>query len=120
MTAKWGDLKANGILDILLMISMTMMLDISEQKIREILGEAFEENGAVDALWPDVQEYVRSLRPYIRRACNHGFSDHELREREKAAHRARKAAQKAVAKKDNVISIDEQRRKRKKHKKARR
>ena len=120
MTAKWGDLKANGILDILLMISMTMMLDVSEQKIRELLDKAFEKNGAVEVLWLDVQDYIRSLRPYTRRACNHGFSDHELREREKAAHRARKAAQKAVAKKDNVISIDEQRRKRKKHKKARR
>ncbi len=120
MTAKWGNLKTNGILDILFMISMTMMLDVSEQKIRELLDKAFEKNGAVEVLWLDVQDYIRSLRPYTRRACNHGFSDHELREREKAAHRARKAAQKAVAKKDNVISIDEQRRKRKKHKKARR
>jgi|GEM_PF-2736264 len=120
MAAKWGDLEKNGILDILPVISMGMMLDTSEKQIKGFICEEFDGTDVLDQLWPDVQEYMRKMQPYTRRACNHGFSDHELREREKADRRAKKAPQKAVAKKDNVISLDEQRRKRKKHKKARR
>ena len=119
MMNTWGNLEEIGIANFLELVASGITADMPEQQMKELLYDIYDEVGMADDLWPDIRSYARKMGPYIRKARNHGFSDEEMKQRERTARREQKNAQKAAGGPNNVVSLDEQRRKRK-HKKHKR
>ena len=111
--SRWGDID-DDFFELMTEFSIGLMAGMSEQEMEEILAERYDGDFEEDGFWRDIRFVLRKIEPYMRKAVNHGFTDEEMKRRKKEAKRLLKAENKTQQNK--VVSLDEQRRKRK-HKK---